>query len=47
MAGSRKFSLTHITRDDIVALTRDAAQTSGISYVMEVDREQVEELLNS
>ena len=47
MAGSRKFSLTHITRDDIAALTRDAAQISGISYVMDVDREQVEELLNS
>jgi glutamate synthase domain-containing protein 2 len=47
MAGSRKFSLTHITRDDIAALTRDATQISGISYVMDVDKEQVEELLKS
>ena len=47
MAGSRKFALTHITRDDIAALTREAAEISGIPYVMDVDREQVEELLNS
>ncbi|HWU36791.1 MAG TPA: FMN-binding glutamate synthase family protein [Candidatus Acidoferrum sp.] len=47
MAGSRKFSLSHITRDDIAALTRDAAQISGISYVMDADREEVEEILNS
>lgn len=47
MAGSRKFALEYITRDDIVALTRDAAEMSGISYVMDADKEEVEKILNS
>ena len=46
MAGSRKFSLEHISRDDIAALTPEAAEISGISYVMDLDREEVEEILN-
>ena len=40
MAGARKFALRHITREDICALTREAAEVSGISYVMESDREE-------
>ncbi len=47
MAGSRKFSLEFITRDDIAALTREAAVISGIQYVMDVDRAQVEEILSA
>ena len=46
MAGSRKFSLEHISRDDIAALTRDAAEVSGIRYIMDLDRERAEKLLN-
>jgi len=45
MAGTRKFSLPHISRDDIAALTHEAAEISGIPYVMDVDREEVEALL--
>lgn len=45
MAGSRKFSLEHITRDDIAAITPDAARISGITYVMDVDKEEVEKIL--
>jgi glutamate synthase domain-containing protein 2 len=45
MCGSRKFSLEYITRDDIAALTREAADISGIPYITEVDRAQVEEIL--
>ncbi len=45
MAGSRKFTLENITRDDIAALTRQAAEISGIVYVMDVDRREVEEIL--
>jgi len=45
MAGSRKFTLEHIARDDIAALTRKAAEISGISYVMDVDRAEVEKIL--
>jgi glutamate synthase domain-containing protein 2 len=45
MAGSRKFSLEHISRNDIAALTREAAQISGIHYLMDTDRDEVEEIL--
>ena len=47
MAGSRKFAVEHIARDDIAALTREAAQVSGIQYVMEVDQGKVERILSS
>jgi len=46
MAGSRKFSLKHISRDDIASLTRDAANISGIKYIMDVDKTEAEEILN-
>jgi glutamate synthase domain-containing protein 2 len=46
MAGSRKFSVDHITRDDIAALTREAAEVSGIQYVMDVDEREVDEILS-
>ncbi|MGQ9464130.1 MAG: FMN-binding glutamate synthase family protein [bacterium] len=46
MCGNRKFSLDYITRDDIAALTRDAANISGIPYITEVDKEEVEKILN-
>lgn len=45
MAGARKFALQYITRDDIMALTKEAAEISGISYVMEVDAKEVDEIL--
>ena len=47
MAGSRKFAVELIARDDIAALTREAAQVSGIQYVMEVDQGKVERILSS
>jgi hypothetical protein len=46
MAGSRKFALEYISRDDISALTVEAAEVSGIPYVMEVDKEEVDRILN-
>ncbi len=46
MAGERKFALSYITRNDIFALTRQAAEISGISYVMDVDKEEVDKLLS-
>ncbi len=45
MAGSRKFSLAHLSRDDIASLTPEAAEISGIRYIMDVDREEVESIL--
>jgi glutamate synthase domain-containing protein 2 len=46
MCGSRKFALEHISRDDLAALTRDAAEISGIRYVTDVDKELVDQMLN-
>jgi glutamate synthase domain-containing protein 2 len=45
MAGARKFALKHIDRNDIVALTKDSAEISGISYVMDSDAEEVDKIL--
>jgi glutamate synthase domain-containing protein 2 len=47
MAGSRKFSTEYLTRDDLAALTPEAAAISGIRYVMDVDQEQVEEIFKA
>lgn len=45
MCGARKFSLELIDRDDIAALTREAAEITGIRYIMDVDAEEVEQIL--
>lgn len=45
MCGSRKFALEYITRDDIVALTKEAADISGIQYLMDADKKEVDEIL--
>jgi glutamate synthase domain-containing protein 2 len=47
MAGSRKFGLEHMNRDDIAALTHEAAEISGIQYIMDVDEGKVDRILNS
>lgn len=41
----RKFSLEYITREDLVALTPEAARVSGIKYIMEADADEVEKIL--
>jgi len=46
LAGSRKFSVEHISRDDIAALTRQAADVSGIPCVMDLDAEEAEKILD-
>lgn len=45
MCGARKFAVNLISRDDIVALTPEAARISGINYVMDADKEEVEKIL--
>jgi len=45
MAGGRKFALNFVNRNDLVALTQEAAAVSGIPYVMESDMEEVEKIL--
>lgn len=45
MAGTRKFSLGLIQRTDLMSLTREATDISGIAYVMDADREEVDRIL--
>jgi glutamate synthase domain-containing protein 2 len=45
MAGERKFALKYVDRNDIMTLTREAADVSGIPYIMETDMEEVEKIL--
>jgi len=45
MCGSRKFSLEYISRDDLACLTHQAADISGIPFITDVDKVQVEEIL--
>lgn len=45
MCGARKFSLEYITRDDIFALTKEAAEISGIKYVMDHDKEEADRII--
>lgn len=47
MCGVRRFTLEHITRDELAALTREAAEISGLKYVMDLDEEEAEKILNS
>jgi len=45
MAGERKFALNLVERNDLMALTREAADVSGIPYIMETDAEEVDKIL--
>lgn len=45
MCGARKFALEYLTRDDIVTLTREAAEVTGIKYIMDADIEEAEQIL--
>ncbi len=45
MAGSRKFALQYMSRSDLAALTPEAASVSGIPYIMDLDRAEVDQIL--
>ncbi len=45
MAGSRKFTLASLTRDDLAALTKDAASVTSLPYIMDVDAQVVFDVL--
>jgi hypothetical protein len=47
MAGARSFRLDSVDRTDIVALTQEAAQVSGISYIMDAYQEDAMKILES
>jgi len=46
MAGARCFSLPAITRQEIMSLTRECADVTGIPYLMECYRAEAEEILS-
>jgi hypothetical protein len=45
MAGARKFAVQYIDRSDLVSLTREAAEVTGIPYVMDSDMEEADRIL--
>lgn len=45
MAGSRRFGIDYMSRDDLASLTRETAEVSGIPYITEVDQAEVEKIL--
>ena len=47
MSGARKFDLSYMSRDDVAALTEDAARISGIKYIKDVDEMEAQEILDA
>jgi glutamate synthase domain-containing protein 2 len=45
MAGERKFALKYVSRDDIFALSREASEVTGIKYIMDADKEEMDKIL--
>ena len=45
MAGSRKFKLSLLSRNELMSLTEEAEKISGIPYVMSAYREEAEKIL--
>ncbi len=46
MCGARKFAVNYIARDDIAALTPEAARISGVPLVSQVDRVEADAILS-
>jgi len=47
MAGTRNFKLDTISRDDLMSLTRECEDVTGIAYVMDAYRAEAEAIINS
>lgn len=45
MAGARKFTLDYLDRNQLFVLTKEAAEISGVPYVMDADLKEVEKML--
>lgn len=45
MAGARKFAVRHIDRTDLVSLTREASEVTGIPYLMDSDLKEARNIL--
>jgi len=46
MAGSRNFNVNSVSRNDLMALTKEASRISGIPYVMDAYRDVAESILD-
>ncbi len=46
MAGARKFAINYLDRSDLVSLTKEASEVTGIPYVMESDMQEAERILS-
>ncbi|MHA2009120.1 MAG: FMN-binding glutamate synthase family protein [Promethearchaeota archaeon] len=46
MCGARKFTMEFISRNDIASLTHDAEEITGIPFIMDYDKEEVEKTLD-
>jgi glutamate synthase domain-containing protein 2 len=47
MAGERKFALEYVNRDDIASLTKEVADISGIPFITDVDKDEVQKILKA
>jgi hypothetical protein len=47
MAGARRFAISAMSRKDLMSLTQECEQVTGIPYVMDAYREEAEAILNS
>jgi len=47
MAGARRFSIPSITRKELMSLTKECAEVTGIPYLMDAYREEAESILDS
>ena len=47
MAGARCFSVSSISRDELISLTRECAEVTRIPYVMDANRQEAEAILDS
>jgi len=46
MAGTRNFRLSTISRSDLMSLTHECAEVTGIPYVMDAYRQEAEQIIN-
>ena len=47
MALCRKFALDHIRSDDLIPLTREAADITGIPFAIEQDQEEIDRIFGA
>jgi glutamate synthase domain-containing protein 2 len=45
MCGARKFDLEYLSRDDLCSLSKECTEITGIPYVMDLDKDEVDKIL--